>query len=257
MKIENKSELNVTPKADKQSTRTESDLMSGGDLSAEGLGERSDFASVLDRVTRSHDESRPREHAGDSNRLSESKNRKDDDDKTRAAAVGQSVDVPRTAHVEAPVNVDTSSILHTVDLEKIVTACQVQLIRGNQPEVIVDLSRSVLDGLRVKVRSDTAGRITAEFLASNEGVKSLLDSRSSELIALLRSRGIDLAEFKSSVAADTNTQGNARGNAHGNDRQERNATSAVAAASSDKTQSADDREAGNIADAASGSTYRA
>jgi flagellar hook-length control protein FliK len=251
MKIENNAEVNLNRKVDKQSSRTEFDALSGGDLSADGISEKADFATVLARVTRSHDQSHPREHAGDSTRLSETKTRKEDDDQTRAAAVGQPVDTPRGLQSVAPANVDAPSILHSLDLDKIVTACQVNLIRGAQPEVIVDLSRSVLEGLRVKVRSDAAGRITAEFLASNEGIKSLLDSRSTELIALLRSRGIDLAEFKSSVTADTNTRGN--------DRRESNAGSPVAAASEKASNagapSADD--SGNAAGAASGSTYRA
>ena len=57
----------------------------------------------------------------------------------------------------------------------------------------------------MKVSLDARGGVTTEFLAANEGVKSLLDSRSAELIALLRSRGIDLVNFRSSLASTTNT----------------------------------------------------
>ena len=249
MKIENNAELNLNKKVDKQSSRAEFEGSAIGDPATEGLAERADFASVLDRVTKSHDQSRPREHTGDSTRTTEPKSRKEDDDQTRAAAVGQAPEVARGQHVEAPLTIDTHSILPDSDLQKIVTACQVQLTRSGQPEVLVELSRSVLEGLKVKVRADAAGRITAEFLTTNEGVKSLLDSRSSELMTLMRSRGINLAEFKSSVAADTNT---------GRDgREDRNAASQVAGTDKVRGTSTPTVEEPEIGQAASGSTYRA
>jgi len=207
-------ELNLNKKIDKQSSRSDVDANSGGEFATDGLSERADFASVLDRVTKSREHTEQRSDKAHSDSANKSTGRKsfDDDDDTHTVGPGNASGVVNTAAVRVDNSVEPTSILHLTDLEKIVDACRVQVAPGGQTEVLLDLSHSMLDGLRVKVRTDGAGRIATEFLAANEGIKSLLDSRSSELIALLRSRGINLTEFKSSVAADSNS---------GNDRQER------------------------------------
>ena len=66
-------------------------------------------------------------------------------------------------------------------------------------EVTIELRRSVLEGLRVKLGTDGAGRVTAEFIAASERVRAQVDARASELAELMRSRGINLAEVRASV----------------------------------------------------------
>jgi flagellar hook-length control protein FliK len=208
------SELNLNKKVDKQSSRNEIDSNSGGEFATEGFSEKADFASVLDRVTKSTERTHERSnqpHSSDSNKATARKSPHDDDD-TQTVGPGRQSGVENASAVTADSSVETTSILHLTDLEKIVDVCRVQVAPGGQTEVVLDLSHSILDGLRVKVRTDGAGRIATEFLAANEGIKSLLDSRSAELIAMLRSRGINLTEFKSSVTADSNS---------GSDKQER------------------------------------
>ena len=203
-------ELNLDKKVDKQSSRNELDSNSGGEFTTDGLSEKADFASVLDRVTKSRDHTRERSDEPHSSSNKPTGKKSPDDDDTRTVGPGNATGVDKTSSVNADTSIEPTSILQLTDLEKIVDVCRVQVAPGGQTEVVLDLSHSILEGLRVKVRADGAGRIATEFLAANEGIKSLLDSRSSELIALLRSRGINLTEFKSSVAADSNSGGDKR-----------------------------------------------
>jgi hypothetical protein len=57
----------------------------------------------------------------------------------------------------------------------------------------------VLEGLRVKLSTDSGGRVTAEFIAASERVRAQVDARASELAELMRSRGINLAEVRAGV----------------------------------------------------------
>jgi hypothetical protein len=101
------------------------------------------------------------------------------------------------------------AVLHIADLERIVSAVRTQLNSQGRREVLIELRRSALEGLRVKLSADEAGRVTAEFIASSERVKTQIDARSAELSELLRSRGINLAALKTSVGADSSGAGNA------------------------------------------------
>ena len=199
----NNTELNTNKRIDKQSAGNEFDSVDGA---MPGASEKSDFAGVLERVTRSHNESltRQAERTSDDHKENrETKTREKDKVEADEYTPGTERPLTREPLASTEANNDTRPVLHSIDFESIVTACQVRLAANGQQEVTLELSRSMLEGLRVKVSADAAGRITADFLAANEGVKSLLDSRSTELIEQLRSRGINLAEFKTSVAADT------------------------------------------------------
>lgn len=208
MKVTSDNNTQLKPATvDKESSRSDLDVLTGDEIGLDGLSEKTSFASVLDRVTQARKEpasSHTERHSDGTLARQEHKARQKDDSEDNAA-----VAVPDRALVREPIanpepSTDVNAVLPAGDLEKIVAACRVQVVAGERHEVTLDLSRSVLDGLRVKVSADSAGRITTEFLAANDGIKSLLDARSSELIALLRSRGVNLATFKSSVAADGN-----------------------------------------------------
>jgi Flagellar hook-length control protein FliK len=251
----NNTELNTGKKIDKQSPGNDLDsaaidgLMSGG-------SEKSDFAGVLDRVTRSHNESRNRQterSSNDHNETRESKTREKDKVEADAYATGTQGPLTRETVASDEVNTDTRPILHSADLDSIVTACRVQLAANGHQEVTLELSRSTLDGLRVKVSADAAGRITADFLAANDGIKSLLDNRSNELIEQLRSRGINLAEFKSSVSADANSGNDSRHEQQPTHRAERIPSGTAAVASLSESESITATEDG----LANGATYRA
>jgi len=252
----NNTDLNASKKVDKQAAVNEFDS-TGVDSLIPAASDKSDFAGVLERVTRSHNESSNRnaERNSDDGRAEprESKTREKENVETDEYVAGAERSFTREPVAISEVRTDAPAILHNVDLDSIVTACHVQLAANGQQEVTLELSRSMLEGLRVKVSSDGAGRITADFFAANEGIKSLLDSRSAELIELLRSRGINLAEFKSSVATDANTSDDSRHEQGPTTRDQQNAGRINAAASLNESESISPTEDG----LAAGATYRA
>ena len=248
-------EPNLNKKVDKTSAANNPDARD--DASVDVSGEKPDFASVLDRVTKSrdHEHTRSEEHHEGTSAKSSTKRTTGDDDETESnvgAATGVRGEAVSPSRIEVPY--EPTSLLHEADLEKIIAAARVQVAPGGQTEVLLDMSRSLLEGLRVKVRTDGAGRVATEFLAANEGVKSLLDSRSAELISLLRSRGINLTEFKTSVAADANTGGN---NPQQNFRQQ--VASAAGVGRTDAVSATDDTGSSpeGVDETSSGATYRA
>lgn len=214
MKItsDNGAEVNASRKIDNQAAGNKPGLAGADRLIADAVPEKSSFASVLDRVTHSH--SNARDGAEEGKSAANSKTREHEEvDKDKADDVNLSNVEPTLARepvASSEVETNNRPIVHTLDLDSIVTACQIQLAGNGQKEVTLELSRSMLEGLRVKLTSDGAGRISADFLAANEGIKTLLDGRSQQLIELLRARGINLAEFRSSVAADANSRNDSR-----------------------------------------------
>jgi Flagellar hook-length control protein FliK len=248
-------ELNTNKKVENQPAGNEFDS-AALDGVLPGASEKSDFAGVLDRVTRSHQESQTRhsergsdDHAG----TRESKTRDKDKVESDGYTPGSERVVTREPVAITEATTDTRPVLHSVDLESIVTACRVQLATNGQQEVTLALSRSMLDGLQVRVSSDAAGRITADFLAANEGIKSLLDGRSAELIEQLRARGINLAEFKSSVAADSGDRNESR------DGEQPTSRSEPIAGRTESVATVSDSESLNTTEdsLAAGATYRA
>jgi hypothetical protein len=86
------------------------------------------------------------------------------------------------------------------DLDSVVLT--IKNFPGHQPQAIIDLPHSVLQGLRVKLSEDSLGRINAEFLVRNEGIKARIEGRVPDLIELLRFRGVNLAALKTSVSTE-------------------------------------------------------
>jgi hypothetical protein len=96
--------------------------------------------------------------------------------------------------------VTARQILSVRDLDSVVLT--IKNFPGHQPQAIIDLPNSVLQGLRVKLSEDSLGRINAEFLVRNDGVKAQIDGRAPDLIELLRFRGVNLAGLRTSVGAE-------------------------------------------------------
>jgi flagellar hook-length control protein FliK len=250
-------ELSATKKLDKQPPTSRFDSPAEG-VTPGAVPEKSDFAGVLAKVTRSHRESQshhPERNSadhGETHETRETKSRDEDrvdSDEVIAPATDQ-VLTRETVSTQA-INDDAVPILHSADVDSIVTACQVQIATNGRQEVTLELSHSMLEGLRVKVSADGAGRITADFLAANSEIKALLDSRSSDLIEQLRARGITVAEFKSSVAADANGRNDAR-------REQPSARAERIAGRTEVVASPGEAEATNDEDGlAAGATYRA
>ena len=174
-----------------------------------------DFASVLDEVSNAGDgerregethnnklEAEPKERTAESPFTKRREERKGGDNSGGDSKGGG------FEHRAASLRETTSSaqeqpgarlILHIADLERIVSAVRTQAVAGGAREVTIELRRSVLEGLRVKLSTDGAGRVSAEFIAASERVRAQVDARSSELAELMRSRGINLSEVRASL----------------------------------------------------------
>lgn len=208
---------NVNKTAGKRPTASTPDAthISGEEAVAPGETHGRDFASVLRDVTHpireERDESNTRER--DSRDEAKSADRPDREretqrreDRHQEGGTGGGFD-PRGGVREVSLGSEITnarSILHIADLERVVASVRTQIVANGHREVTIELQRSVLEGLRVKLSADSAGRITAEFIASSEQVRAQIDARATELSDLLRSRGIDLAQLRTTVSGDSN-----------------------------------------------------
>lgn len=182
-----------------------------------------DFASVLEDVTRADsrddsegndpDERQDTKTSAHAERERESKRREDrHDGGTGGGSFEQRGNVRDAAHggEAAPAR----AILHIADLERLVAAVRTQLLPGGRHEVTLELQRSVLEGLRVRLTTDAQGRVNAEFIAATEKVRAQLDARAPELSALLRGRGVELASLHTTVGANGNQTASGDGGRH-------------------------------------------
>lgn len=100
-------------------------------------------------------------------------------------------------------NFAARSILHIADLERMISAIRTQSALGGKREIYLELKRSVLEGLKVKITIDPAARVQIEFLAANQKVRSQIESHSEELAEILRGRGINLQSLRTTIGAGT------------------------------------------------------
>jgi hypothetical protein len=189
---------------------------------AEGAASERDFASVFEEVAsrpeprdeeagegerRVSRESERAEHDGSARR----RNEREGDGTDHAGGDGKGGGFENRAAVrEVTAAGEPSaarSILHVADLERIVSAVRAQLVDGGRHVVTIEMRRSVLEGLKVTLSADGGGRVTAEFIAASERVRSQLDARAAELAELLRGRGVNLAALRTSVEAGADARG--------------------------------------------------
>ncbi|HEX8455917.1 MAG TPA: hypothetical protein VF656_01245 [Pyrinomonadaceae bacterium] len=190
---------------------THEESVEAGATTAQGR----DFASVLEEVTRTDERRDDRESGdGDDNlretkssaqpeRERETKRREERDSSGNGAGGafdGRGQQVRDAVHVNdaAPAR----AILHIADLERIVAAVRTQALTSGRREVTLELKRSVLEGLRVRLATDAEGRVHAEFIAATEKVRAQLEARTADLSDLLRSRGVELAALRTTLAPD-------------------------------------------------------
>lgn len=95
------------------------------------------------------------------------------------------------------------SILHIADLERLISTIRAQSQLGGKREIILQLKRSVLEGLQVKITTDPSTKVQIEFLAANEKIRSEIEKHSEELTGILRGRGINLETLKTTVRSDS------------------------------------------------------
>lgn len=145
-------------------------------------------------------------------------------------------------------NFAARSILHIADLERLVSTVRSQINLGGRREIVLQLKRSVLDGLQVKISTDEAARVTVEFLAANESVRSQINSHSEELAGILRGRGINLGSL--SAALDTNRENQ-------NSSDEKSETVNLGSTTRGDNLNTDENTFGQLPERADGKTYQA
>lgn len=200
-----------------QTTAAHNEASSNNATASEAAAERS-FASVFDDTARPAEHKQEDQHddllntnrfeMGSTSRAERKKESGRHDDQENDSrdnrhaghfegkVSGTAVAVREPARAGVAPNV--RAILHIADLERIVAQVRTQTLVDRR-EVMISLHNSVLEGLRIKLSADKAGRVSAEFIAATEQMRSQLDARAPELSDLLRSRGVDLAELRTSV----------------------------------------------------------
>lgn len=103
-------------------------------------------------------------------------------------------------------NFAARSILHIADLERMVAAIRTQTGLGGRREITLQLKNSVLEGLQVKILTDSAARVQIEFLAANEKVRAEITKHTAELSKILNGRGINLESVKTRLASSDNQE---------------------------------------------------
>jgi hypothetical protein len=124
-------------------------------------------------------------------------------------AGGIAVNQPQPLKLDSPV-ASAQAILPAADMERILAAIRTQVLPGGHRAVTLDLQRSVLEGLRIKLTADPHGRIAVEFLANSEAVKGQIDARAGELVQMFGAHGVKLETLQSSVGNASTHTGDAR-----------------------------------------------
>lgn len=181
-----------------------------------------DFASVFDEVVsrgerreeEAHEEgdrrvSRDAERAGREGEARRRDEREGGSNNAGADGRGGGFEGRAALREVAPTAEATSAraILHVADLERIVSAVRAQVVDGGRHVVTIELRRSVLEGLKVKLSTDGGGRVTAEFVAASERVRSQIEARAGELAELLRGRGVNLSALRTGVETGAGAAG--------------------------------------------------
>lgn len=102
-------------------------------------------------------------------------------------------------------NFAARSILHIADIERIISVIRKQTALGGKREIELELKRSVLEGLKIKITTDPAAQVGIEFLAANEKIRSKIEQHSAELAEILRGRGINLQSLRTTLDYESQT----------------------------------------------------
>ncbi len=182
--------------------------------------EENKFSGILESATTQQKLKQTNENSGEQRREDEKKDRKNaaarDQDSSDGAAVSDRIernasqfggqfggsggfggDINQTVHLSE--NFAARSILHIADLERMISAVRKLTRLNGKREIVLELKRSVMEGLKVKITTGDAAQVSIEFLTANEKVRSQIESHSEELSNILRGRGINLRSLTTSL----------------------------------------------------------
>ncbi len=181
--------------------------------------EETKFSGILESATTPQKTKQANDDAGEQRREDEKKDRKSnaarDKDSADNAAVDHRIerngsqfggsfggggfgsDINHTAHLSE--NFAARSILHIADLERMISAVRKLTKLDGKREITLELKRSVMEGLKVKITTGDASQVQIEFLAANEKVRSQIENHSEELANILRGRGVNLQFLRVSL----------------------------------------------------------
>lgn len=219
-KADKNDKSNWTSDARRQSPAEHSDAASKLRQNASPLKDETKFAAVLESPAKLQKPNQQREDSGGERRDDQKKEKKDaarekdsadnltGDGKTekRESSGGQAGGGQSGFGTGGNVNqlnlgnnLAARSILHIADLERLISTVRTQIGLGGRREIVLQLKRSVLEGLQVKIITDPAARVQIEFLAASEKARSQIESHSQELSEILRGRGINIQSLTTSL----------------------------------------------------------
>lgn len=174
-----------------------------------GTASGRDFAEVLEQLSpeeqsraHEHEAQRGSQNAHDTERPAHKRAALREEQRPTpdcAAGLTLPLAVPRMNMVSALP--EAREVLSHEDIARMISV--IRTLPGGQREVTLELTGSVLAGLRVKLQATATGRVMIDFIAKSEQIKHTLDARASELSDLLRMHRINLVEVKTSLSAST------------------------------------------------------
>ena len=96
------------------------------------------------------------------------------------------------------------SILHVADLERLISTIRTQINLNGRREIVLQLRRSVLEGLRVKITTEAGAKVQIAFLATSEDSRRQVERHAGELADILRGRGINLQSLTTTLDSGKN-----------------------------------------------------
>ncbi len=108
-------------------------------------------------------------------------------------------------------NFAARSILHIADLERLISTIRTQINLSGKREIILQLKRSVMDGLQVKIVTEQGAKVQIEFIAANEKMRSQIENHSKELTGILRGRGINIGTLTTTLASENQNEESSSG----------------------------------------------
>ena len=176
-------------------------VLNGSNAQNESIFENKKNGNAVDNKIVEEDSKESKSDSKKEKAVNEEKNDKSESDSKKESEKDRStgnVQVNSHTQIEEFNTPNARSILHVVDLERIISKIR-SLDASNGKQIVIELKESVFQGLKMKLTIGKDKSVIAEFIAANENVKSQLNSRTNELSDLLQNRGVKLSKLQMSL----------------------------------------------------------